>query len=133
MNVRGAPQRPWPPTKYLEYEATIGTNMGPGKVWTDSGWAYVKPLADDVNPHALAMELICTRLAAWFGLPVLDTCVLVLDPSDTFPRKPPNDPAQPTPMCDPGPALCTRAVEAFRWDGTAEGLASVANTDDITA
>lgn len=118
--------RPWPPTCYLDYEGVVrGTSMGPAIVMTDAGRAYLKPLAPDVNPHSLAIEYVCTRLAAWFGLPVLDHCILRLGPSDTISR-PSGGTSQ------PGPAFCTRAVEATRWDGTAESLAKVANRDDIT-
>lgn len=117
--------RPWPPTRYLDYEGAVpGTNMGPAIVMTDAGRAYVKPLAPDVNPHSLAVELVCTRLAAWFGLPVLDHCLLTLGATDTFPR-----PSGGT--SSPGPAFCTRAVEATRWDGTPETLARIANKEAI--
>lgn len=132
MDARGTPPQPWPPTKYHGYEDTIETNMAPAKVWTDAGPAYLKPMAADVNPHALAVELICTRLAAWFGLSVLDTCILTLGPSDTFPRKKPKSPGTPPADCLPGPALCTRSVVASRWDGTAKSLSQIANTADIT-
>ncbi len=126
MNGDPSTDRPWPPGRYLDYEGDVpGTNMGPAIVMTDAGRAYVKPLAPDMNPHSLAVELVCTRLAAWFGLPVLDHCILRLGHSDTFPR-----PAGG--MSQPGPAFCTRAVAATRWDGTPQSLAKIANPDDIT-
>lgn len=131
MGAPSDPQRPWPPTKFLDFEDTIGTNMGPAKVLTDAGRAFVKPMAEDVNPHALAMELVCTRLAAWFGLPVLDTDILTLGGSDTFERRFRDPDTQPRSPARPGPALATRAVEATRWDGTPEALAALENPGDI--
>lgn len=131
MTDRPDPQRPWPPTKYLDFEETISTNMGPARVWTDAGAAFLKPMASDVNSHALAMELICTRLAEWFGLRVFDACVLYLGPSDTFPRKSPKDPDARAELCSPGPAFCTRGVTASRWDGSSDSLATIANPGDI--
>lgn len=132
MDASGIPQRPWPPTKYLDYEDTIATSMSPAKIWTDAGSAYVKPMADDVNPHSLAIELVCTRLAEWFGLRVLETCILHLGASDTFPRRSAKSPDGYLPDCKPGPAFCTRAVEATPWDGSGKSLSKIANRDDIT-
>jgi hypothetical protein len=98
--------------------------MGPARIMTDAGRAYLKPMAPDVSPHNLAVEWVCTKLAAWFGLPVLDHCILTLRPSDTFPR--PNGGNS-----LPGPAFCTRAVKATRWDGSAQTLAKITNENDV--
>jgi hypothetical protein len=118
--------QPWPPTRFLDYEGAVsGTNMGPAIVMTDAGRAYLKPLAPDVNPHSLAIEYVCTRLAAWFGLPVLDYSILSMGASDTVPR--PGGA-----VSQPGPAFCTRGVNATTWDGTAKSLGKVVNKEDIT-
>lgn len=131
MNSPQQSQREWPPTKYLAYEDSVGTNMSPAIVQTDAGRAYVKPMADDINPHGLAIELICTRLAEWFGLRVLDTCVLVLGKADTFPRIRPTSLGGPAKLSLPGPCVCTRSVVATRWDGSEGQLAKILNIEDI--
>lgn len=131
MGEPGEAERPWPPTKILEYEDTIGTNMGPAVVWTDAGRAYVKPMAADINPHQLAMELLCTRLAAWFGLPVLDACVLVLARADTFERRPLNRERPERAPAIAGPSFVTRAVPAVHWDRREATLRNLVNPHSI--
>ncbi|MFN0137854.1 MAG: HipA family kinase [Phycisphaerae bacterium] len=102
----------------------LGTNMAPAIVFTDAGRAYIKPLAPDVNPHNLAVEWVCTRLAKWFSLPVLDHSVLALPASVALKR--------PSGVFSiAGPAFCTRAVDAMHWNGSAQTLSTIANPDDI--
>ncbi len=122
--------RVWQPTKFLDFEeSVVGTNMRPARVMTDAGRAYLKPMEDGEIPHGLAIEWVCTRLAQWFGLPVLDHAILNLGTSDVFPRPTrEGNPAQP-PNCLPGPAFATRAVDAVRWDGGRESLARIGNSD----
>lgn len=138
MAAYAVPKRDWPPTKYLEYEATVATKgCGPARVWTDAGRAYLKPMAADVNPHSLAVELVCTRLADWMGLPVLETCILDLADSDTFPRPTRSSTGHADPdsssigTSKPGPAFCTRGVIATQWDGADQSISAIENTNDI--
>lgn len=124
MNPRRKVERPWPPTKFLRFESLVASNAAPAIVWTDAGRAYIKPLGGNTNPHSLAIELVCTKLAAWFGLPVLEHCVLDLDTAVQVPRPGGT-------FAAPGPCFCTRAVDAVTWDRSAAALQELANSDDI--
>lgn len=98
--------------------------MDTAVVMTDAGRAHLKVMGNKQGPHTLACELICTRLARWFGVPTPDAAILVLTEADTFDL---NDGRQAT----PGPAFASRTIEAVPWDGTEDTLALLDNVDRL--
>ncbi len=124
---------PWRPTKILDVDRVIvGTSMRPALVMTDVGPAYLKPLAASTNPHALAAELIGTRIARLLGAPVPDCAVLILADHDSFSRGP-GGLEDPSELALPGPAFCSRAMPiAEAWRGDPESLEPVVNPDELT-
>jgi hypothetical protein len=118
--------RPWPPTRFLRLEKVLGTSMRTAIVQTDAGRAYLKAMGNPEGEHALACELIGTRLAAWFGLPTLDHHVLILEDADVFELPGGGE-------IRPGPAFITRGVTAIEWSGERRALGRLHNPDDIAA
>lgn len=86
--------------------------MGTGKILTDAGRAYIKALGDPQGPHLLAAELVATRLAKWFKLPVLDFSVIEIDADVDEIRFPKGD------LAASGPAFVTRELPAHSWGGS---------------
>ena len=120
-----SPQTAWPPTKFRRFERFVRSSTGVAIVQTDAGRGYLKAMGNDEGPHALAKDLVGTRLARWFGLPTLDEAVLLLEKSDVYPL--PN-----RRLAQPGPAFITRAVRAVPWSGAPKRLKRLANPDDLT-
>lgn len=91
---------------------------------TDAGRAYLKAMGNPEGPHALACELVCTRLALWFGLPVLDNAILPLTDADTIQLDDSHH-------VQSGPAFVTRAVDTVDYSGTDRQLELIENPHDI--
>ncbi|MFW5692723.1 MAG: HipA family kinase, partial [Thermoguttaceae bacterium] len=115
---------PWQPSKFLWHEATLTTSMDTSRVVTDAGRAHIKTMGNNQGPHALACELICTRLAQWFGVPTLDVAVLPLTDADTFDLNGGR-------RAEAGPAFATRTIQAEPWDGAETTLKALCNADRL--
>src|SRR5207244_3821961 len=68
----------WRPTRVERIGLSLDTSMGTTRVVTDAGPAYLKAMGNRQGPHALASELIASRLARWFGLPTFEWAVIPL-------------------------------------------------------
>lgn len=115
----------WKPTKFIRHLETISTSTEVAIVLTDAGKAYIKVMGNNEGPHVLARELVCTQLAGWFDLPILDWSILKLQSSDTFDL----DKGR---MAIPGPSFATRLIEAKPWDGSDKILKRLMNSEAIT-
>jgi hypothetical protein len=115
----------WSPTRFLRHEGTLGTSMQTAIVQTDAGRAHIKVLGNPQGEHALACEYICTRLAGWFGVPIVDYAILPITEIDTFPLKDGR-------MARPGPAFATRTITAEPWSGSSKELKRLVNPQAIT-
>jgi len=99
--------------------------MGTSRIETDAGPAYLKALGNRQGPQPLAVELVATQLAGWFGLPILDHAVIEID-SDVD-----EIPLARGGMAESGPAFVTRAVTATPWGGDSDELGNVVNKEDF--
>jgi len=99
--------------------------MGTTKIKTDATFGYLKALGNRQSPHLLAVELVATQLARWFGLSIAEFALLNLSEHDCF-DLPRNVRTQ------PGPAFVSRHVNGSTWSGTDAGLHSIENPEDIT-
>ena len=114
------------PTRVERFERIVpGSSTSPAIVTTDSGRAYVKVIENAEGPHALAREWVGTRLAAWFGLPTLDTAIFGHDgivdivlPCGT--------------VAGAGPVFGSREAAGRPWGGSPEELDFLVNGGDIT-
>lgn len=103
----------------------MGTSMQTARILTDAGRAYIKTMGDHESPQLLAIELISTRLAQWFKLPVLDFAIIEIDSEiDEIPLKDGG-------LAISGPAFVTRAIESHTWGGHADELATLVNPQDV--
>ncbi len=99
--------------------------MCTARIVTDAGKAYIKAMGNPQSPHLLAIELIATRLAQWFKLPVLDHALVRIDSEvDEIPFLRGGTAAS-------GPAFVTRAITAHPWGGSADELKTLVNPEDI--
>lgn len=117
----------WNPTFYKRFVESYETSRKASLVETDAGFGYIKTMFQSGSHHPLACELLGTQLAKWFGLPTLDFAILELQEDDEIPLG--RDGVE---MAMPGPAFVTRKVGGNEWDGSAESLDKVENTDIIT-
>jgi hypothetical protein len=116
---------PWPPTRFVAYYDSLGTSMETVRILTNAGEAYLKPLGNRQGPHHLALELIGTRLAEWFGLPVLEYGLLPIDGQrDQIKLRSGGYAAS-------GAAFVTKRLPGYSWQGSAEELVRLANVQDL--
>jgi hypothetical protein len=99
--------------------------MGTTRVRIGSDLAYIKAMGNRQGPHALAAELVGTRLAEWFGLSVAASTIYDL-PAEACFELPRGVHTQ------PGPAFLSRHVEGRTWGGAATELHDLVNQDDVT-
>lgn len=85
----------------------------------------MKALGNPLGPHALACDLVGTRLARWFGLPTFDDAILELEQADEVLL---HDGRR----ADPGPAFVTREERGTTWSGSPEELVLLDNPDDVS-
>lgn len=104
---------------------TVSSSTNVAIVETDQGEAYLKALGNPEGPHALAADLVGTRLADAFGLPVLEMAVVELDDLIDIPFANGE-------LAKDGPALVTRAVKGEPWGGDGAQLKKLVNPEDIT-
>ena len=115
----------WQPKTFIRFERSLSTSTQVAKVVTDAGHVYLKGLGNPEGPHALASELVGTRLARLFDLPTLDHAILRIDATvDEIPLYGGG-------KVTSGSAYCTREEEGHVWGGDAEELARVENQQDM--
>lgn len=115
----------WQPSTFLQFGDSLDTSMGTARIETDAGPAYLKALGNRQGPQPLAVELVATQLAKWFGLPVLDHAVIEIDADvDEIPLARGR-------AAESGPAFVTRAVTATPWGGSTDELTRVVNAEEI--
>lgn len=91
---------------------------------TDAGNAYAKAPGNPSGPHALACELVGTRLAGWLGLPTFDLALIDYPGSPVIEFKDKS-------VAAAGKAILTRFVEGTTWGEDPAGLKLVANLEAI--
>ncbi|MFZ0303375.1 MAG: HipA family kinase [Terracidiphilus sp.] len=93
---------------------------------TDLGDGYLKALGNPEGPHALACELVGSRLADWLGLSTFDfSLISVTDGTEV--------PFLKGGKAEPGPAFISRSEpKGFSWGGTVRELRRVVNLHEIS-
>lgn len=119
------PNLPWQPTTFLRFVKGLSTSTCTVEVVTDQGSGYLKALGNPSGPHALAKELVGSRLAQWFGLLTFEFALLSLTEEDEIPLARGG-------RALPGAAFIARTEEQRPWGGSAEELADLANPGDIS-
>ena len=71
------------PTEVTRFIKGLDTAAGTLLVETDAGMAYLKAIGNPAGPHALACELVATRLAGSIGLPTFDYALVEISPKST--------------------------------------------------
>jgi hypothetical protein len=82
-------------------------------------------MGNPAGEHALACELVGTKLAAWFDLPVFDFAIIEVAPADELPFAKGG-------FALPGPAFVTRAEAGEPWGGRVRELKLLTNPEDIS-
>jgi hypothetical protein len=118
---------PWQPDtiKSVVSEARP-TDSQVAEVETDQGRGFLKALGNGAGTHSLAVELVATRLAAWFGLPTLTAAVI---PFTGVPEIRLQE--GPLRLAQPGPAFITRTEIGTPWSGDEEELDAITNPQDL--
>lgn len=117
---------PWNPSCFVRHVKGIATSTSPALVVTDAGEAYLKAINNPIGPHALARELVGTRLAQWLGLETLDFSVMPVREVDEIPLV--NGAT-----AEVGPSFVTRRiVGGIQWGGDPEALQALDNREAIT-
>ena len=114
----------WKPTKIRRVIQAYPTGSEVVQLETDAGRAFAKFLGGKEGPHVLACELIGTHLAAFLGLPVLDS-ILLAYPGIPEIRLASGAKAQ------AGTAWLTRRVDGFVWGRAEQDLKYLANPADL--
>ena len=114
----------WQPRKIRRVEHCDDTGTEVVRLVTDVGVGFAKFLGNREGPHVLACELMGTKLAALFGLPVFDHAVFEYD---GFPEIRLYSGG----IAKPGPAWITRREEGSTWSGKEEDLKLIANPEDL--
>ena len=116
----------WNPATFTRFEHGLDTSMGTARIITDAGPAYIKGLGNRQGPHPLACELVATKLAQWFGLPVFPHAIIHVDAAvDEIPFHRGGH-------VESGPAFITRATIGHAWGGSESELAKLVNLEDVT-
>lgn len=116
---------PWRPTTFRRFEEALDTSMGTARIITDAGPAYIKSLGNREGPHPLACELVATRLADWFGLPIFEFAIIQLDAEiDEIPYLDGGYAAS-------GPAFVTKSTLGHTWGGSESELSNLVNPGDV--
>lgn len=124
MTTDTPPTGPWTPTRVRRFIKAFATSTAVVHVQTDDGLAYLKALGNPQGPHALACDLVGTRLARWFGLQTFDHAIMDIDIDDEIPFKVAG-------RAVPGPAFVTRAEMGRAWTGHVDDLLVVDNALDV--
>lgn len=111
----------WRPTRIEEVLREWGTSTRVAEVMTDCGRAFVKVIDNPEGPHALARELIGTRIAEWLRLAVVDLVVFTDANGLRFPE---------SGWSAERPSLASRAVEGSSWADAAD-LSQIENADAV--
>jgi hypothetical protein len=96
-------------------------------VETDQGNGYLKALGNRAGTHSLAVELVATRLAGWFGLPTLTASTVWV--TNVPPIELEENPSR---LALPGPAFITREEEGTPSSGAPEILDLLDNPEDVS-
>ena len=118
-------QNSWNPTAYKRFVKCWPTSTGAARIITDAGEGVIKPLGNNVGPHALVRELIAARLAQWFGLPTFEFAVFTVQGDDEIELGHGRQAEQ-------GPAFITKYHHGHTWGGSEDELKAVENCDIIT-
>lgn len=97
------------------------------EVETDKGRGFLKALGNSAGTHSLAVELVATRLAAWFGLPTLTAAIVPVTGVPEIRLQ-----EGPVRLALPGPAFITKAEGGISWSGDVEELEAVENPQDLS-
>lgn len=119
----------WNPKTICRLIKPLHTSAFTAVVETDAGTGFLKAMGGGEGVHTLVAELVATRLAKWFGLPILDFAIVTLPecPDIWFV----DTAGDPRGKATPGPAFITRKEDGMTWDGTPSQLRRVANPDCI--
>ena len=116
----------WQPTTFLRFEEAFPSSMQTARIVTDAGPAYIKALGNREGPHHLAIELVVTQLASWFGLPSFPFALMEIDADiDEIPFKGGGS-------AESGTAFVTRATAGHVWGGSSDELSKLVNPEAIS-
>lgn len=116
----------WQPKSVKRIDDVKDTSTGAARVVTDIGYGWVKAMGNPEGPHALACELLGTRLAAWLGLRTFDVAIVEMDDAVRVQYKNGS-------FSSPGPAFIAREIEGRSWGGDSEDIASnVCNVEHVS-
>lgn len=113
------------PTEVTRFIKSLDTAAGTLIVETDAGSGYLKAMGNPAGPHALACELVATRLAGAIGLPTFDYALVEITEVDELPFSTGG-------QASPGPAFVTRAEPGSTWGDDKLLLNRVSNPKDIS-
>ncbi|MBX3230472.1 MAG: hypothetical protein KIT84_02935 [Labilithrix sp.] len=119
----------WAPTSVEEIYEVINTSTRPLHVETDAGAAFVKLADSESGPHALACDLIGTKLAHWLGAPTFDLHVLRHGDFSLIDEIK----GQRKVRRAEAPSLASRKVSGQTWGGDEEQLEATENPDVVAA
>lgn len=122
MSVDSAP---WQPTTFRRFIKGLRTSSSTVEVLTDQGNGFLKALGNPSGPHALAKELVGTKLARRFGLRTFEFALLRITEDDEIPLARGG-------LAMTGPAFIARKEEQMPWGGSAEELVDLQNLGDIS-
>ena len=91
---------------------------------TDRGEFVIKAMNNEDGPPALIADWIGTNAARWLGVPVPDSVIVELSEWIDVPLD-----ANGQTMAQDGPCFGSSFVCAYGWDGDANSLASVENSN----
>lgn len=113
------------PTEVTRFVKSLDTAAGTLVVETDAGPGYLKAMGNPSGPHALACELVATRLAETIGLPTFDYALVEVSELDELPFLGRGAAA-------PGPAFVTRAERGSTWGRDTGLLNRMSNPTDLS-
>lgn len=127
------PPPPWNPVGPVrQVGRPLATSMGTTRFrMADGSDAWLKAMGNAEGPHCLACELVATKLADWFGLPVAPHAAVPFPAELRFVLRPADD-GRPALFARPGPAFASRHVPGREWEGSPADLLTLANPADIT-
>jgi len=114
----------WTPTTILLEIESYATNSRAVQVETDQGVEYLKCMSDKTDPTDLICDLIGSRLAKLFRLPVPDFHIIPVTADSPITLKG-------NAMVHPGAGFISRKVSGEPLANNAAGLMSLANPQDL--
>lgn len=115
----------WDPGDFVRFERALRTSTKPAIVVMQRGKAIIKAMNNPMSAQVLAREWVGTKLADWFGLPILDCAIYEIKEEDEI-RMNENI------FAATGPAFCARYIKGFTWGSDAEELKNVENINLVT-